>query len=447
MKTFITCLIVVFTAQFSSAQVTKYEYPTITNLNFGLNEMLFADENHIYLIGKKEIIEFSDSIQERKINPSINNIALYPESSHLRLCQTFDTVNFKLYKLEISVASVTGSTVKLTCLDLKNPLNSKQFLFGSHLKHLGEYIFYISLNKGKINLLQISSESIQKYEVDSEFTSIKLVSTEKYQQRKIYLFNDLFNNLYMAEIVKNNNNFDFSISKYSHENEYFEALGTESINLENDLLNEDKDLEFRPSFYINHLNNDQVVISFSKSTEKAKDNSAVANMYREHYIYECDLADESYILKKVSDKSIAGLNSSLEVIFQKDKVVYLEKDVIMYDPNPNSISEKNSGVYYYRMEYLFDEDQKMETKLHIDRSDMVLWLDGHYEEDECKSIELPSKNYTPQVVNKLSKSFYSAPNELTTYTFRISIKKTNLGGYGKSTYCGFFYVFKTQLEN
>lgn len=328
-----------FTAQFSSAQVTKYEYPSFTMKSPGFREIFVADKNHIYLLGKKDIIEFSDSIQQHRLNPSVKNIVVYPGSTYIKLSQTFDSVNFRLYKLEVPTSSVTGSTVKLTCLDLKNPLNSKQILFGSHIKGLDKFSFYLYLNKDKINLLQISSESIQKHEVDSEFKSIKLVSTEKFDKKKYYLFKDLFNHLYLAEMAKNNKNYDFSISKFSHENEIFEALGTESINLEDDLLNEDKDLEFEPRFDINHLNNNQLVISFSKSTDKAKDKSAVANRYREHYIYECNLADESFIFKKVSDKSVAGLTPSLEVIFKKDKVVYLEKGVILYDPNPNSVSE------------------------------------------------------------------------------------------------------------
>jgi hypothetical protein len=184
MKTFITCLLVVFTAQFSSAQVTKIEFSNLKAKKINYSNYFIADEKHAYLIGLKRIVEISDSTRELKINPKVKGVEYYDGNLYLRLSRVFDSTTFKLYTLEFTNGFIGSNVVKLTCLDLKNPMNSSQILYSNNVKDILKCRFYLTMDEGKIKLFHWSEKSITPSEVDANFTGFTLLSTEEITTKK-----------------------------------------------------------------------------------------------------------------------------------------------------------------------------------------------------------------------------------------------------------------------
>jgi len=184
---------------------------------------------------------------------------------------------------------------------------------------------------------------------------------------------------------------DFTFYRFSNDDGSFEHIGSESIEIKPQLFSKSNEFKTQPKFFINHLNNQQLVISFLYLLESSHDNSKLGNRYREHYIYRCDLWTFSYIEKIVCEKSILShFVPDLEVIFQNENVVYLEKSIIQSNYSPTSISDKIGPITYYRMEYWFNDELKYEIKLHPYRLDMVPWLDENLNVDIISQIELPN---------------------------------------------------------
>ncbi len=440
MKTFITCLLVVFTAQFSSAQVTKIEFSNLKAKKINYSNYFIADEKHAYLIGLKRIVEISDSTRELKINPKVKGVEYYDGNLYLRLSRVFDSTTFKLYTLEFTNGFIGSNVVKLTCLDLKNPMNSSQILYSNNVKDILKCRFYLTMDEGKIKLFHWSEKSITLSEVDANFTGFTLLSTEEITTKKVYLFNDDLNNLYRAEMEKRGDQCDFTFYRFSNDDGSFEHIGSELIAIKPQLFSKSNEFKTSPKFFINHLNNQQLVISFSDLLESTNDNSTLGNRYREHYIYECDLETSSYIEKIVSEKSILShFVPDLEVIFQNDKVVYLEKSVIQSNYSQTSISDKIGPITYYRMEYWFNDELKYEIKLHPYRIDMLPWLDENLNAEIISSIELPNRKIKQNATKLFESSVYVSSTELLSYRLAIGTKI--------NVHFGYFYVFKTQLEN
>lgn len=440
MKTFITFLLVVFTTQFSSAQVTQIEFSNLKAKKLNYSNYFIADEQHAYLIGRKRIVEISDSTRELKINPKVKGVEYDDLNSYHRLSRVFDTTTFKLYTLEETTAFPGSSVVKLTCLDLKNPMNSSQILYSNNLKDILKCRFYLTINEGKIKLFHWSETSITLSEVDAGFTGFTLLSTEQITTKKVYLFNDALNNLYRAEMEKPGKECVFTFYLFNNYEGMFEQIGMETIEIKPQLFSKKNEFKKDPKFFINHLNNQQVVITFSDLLESAEDYSTLGNRYREHYIYECDLEASSYLEKIVSEKSILShFVPDLEVIFQNEKVVYLEKSIIQSNYFPTSISDRIGPITYHRMEYWFNDELKYEIKLHPYHIDMVPWLDENLNVEIISSIELPNRKIKQNATKLFESSVYVSNNELLSYRFAIG-KKINV-------HFGYFYVFKTKLEN
>jgi hypothetical protein len=233
---------------------------------------------------------------------------------------------------------------------------------------------------------------------------------------------------------------DFTFYRFSNDDGSFEHIGSELIAIKPQLFSKSNEFKTSPKFFINHLNNQQLVISFSDLLESTNDNSTLGNRYREHYIYECDLETSSYIEKIVSEKSILShFVPDLEVIFQNDKVVYLEKSVIQSNYSQTSISDKIGPITYYRMEYWFNDELKYEIKLHPYRIDMLPWLDENLNAEIISSIELPNRKIKQNATKLFESSVYVSSTELLSYRLAIGTKI--------NVHFGYFYVFKTQLEN
>lgn len=440
MKSLLLCLVVLFFSYQAIGQVSKIEFSNLKAKKLNYSNFFIADEKHAYLIGLKRIVEISDSTRELKINPKVKGVEYIDENLYQRLSRVFDSTHFKLYTLEETMAYPGSSIVKLTCLDLKNPMNSSQILYSNNLKDIFKCRFFLSLNEGKITLFHWSEKSIKVSEVDAGFTGFNLLSTEEIATKNVYLFNDEMNAIYRAEMEKSDDLFQFTFYKYEKNTNLFERIGTETITLQPKLFTKKNEFITQPNFAINHLNNQQLVISFSGLLERLEYNGTLGNRFREHYIYECDLEAETYLEKIVSEKSVLShFVPDLEVIFQNSKIVYLEKSVIQNDYKLQPLTDKSDQISYYRMEYWFDDELNYEIKLHPYRMDMLPWLDDNLNDELCAQIDLPKRKIKQNATKLHESSLYVSSTELVSYRFAI--------GTNHNVHFGYFYVFKTPLED
>jgi hypothetical protein len=91
------------------------------------------------------------------------------------------------------------------------------------------------------------------------------------------------------------------------------------------------------------------------------------------------------------------------------------------------------------MEYLLGENNQFETKLHDYHIDILPWLDDRIDQEENSILTEPQKYSKILFDLEQHSSIYTGKNEITTFWFAI--------GYQKNGYFGYYFVFKTQLEN
>lgn len=441
MKTFITCLLVVFTAQFSSAQVTQIEFSDVKFNNIGYHNFFKADDRHVYLLGSKSVLEISDSIKEHKLSSSIGY--LITNESNTKLGQVFDSTSFKLYRLDRSYPSSFKTEITLSCIDLKNTLASKKYEFKTADKKLDSSNFHLFVNNGVLNLYVATNDYLSVYELNNELQDFKLLSSEKLINKKVIFQTDPFNNFYRMDIVKleNKGAYELALFNFNESENQFLSYGFLPIEIDDEIIDKiTNQLIFTPILSVNPLNKNSCVLSFSFLTEKANDNSAVANRYRKHHIYECNFKEESYNKHVINQQKLASITQpGLDIIFQKDDIKYLEKGTIELDYNPYSVSGKNNQSHYYRMEYLLGENNQFESKLHEYHVDILPWLDDRIDHEDNSILNEPQK-YSKILFDLLEhSSVYTGENEITSYLFAI--------GNQKNGYFGYYFVFKTQLEN
>lgn len=441
MKTFITFLLVVFTTQFSSAQVTQIEFSDVKFKNISFHNFFKADDKHVYLLGSKSVIEISDSLKEHKLSTSIGY--LITNETNTKLGQAFDSTSFKLYRLDRSYPSSFKTETTLSCIDLKNTLASKKYEFKADDKKLDSSNFHLFVNNGVLNLYVATNDYMSVYELNNELQDFKLLSSEKLMNKKVIFQTDPFNNFYRMDIVRleNKNTYEIELFQFKESENQFLSIGILPVEIESSIIdNKTNQLIYTPILSVDPLNKNSCVLSFSFLTEKAKDNSTVANRYREHHIYECNFEDENSNKYIINQQKLASISQpGLDIIFQKDKIKYLEKGMIELDYNPYSVSEKNNQSYYYRMEYLLGENNQFETLLHDYHIDILPWLDDRIDHEESSILTRPRKYSKILFDLEQHASIYTGDNEITTYWFAI--------GYQKDGYIGYYFVYKTKLEN
>lgn len=428
MKKITIILLALFFKAFAFSQETKIEF---NNLNIKTNDLIdhkvvFVDENNSVLITKKKIVKISNEVSVLDVNPVIYNKTIFGTEVENAL----DTTNLKYYTLNIVSPNSFNTNVYINYWDFNNSKLSTLIEFKINKPHSNNFILFV--NEEKLNLLVWTHLKYEIFEVDfiaKKFKSqLKVESTstnfqfEKNEKGEIYKIETNTSDLKQdIKILKLNKN-DFSFAEF----------GDLVININEGIKIGNDEYSSQRRVKINPFDNNQIVIYYSQLTEKANDKSALDNRYREHFIYECDIKNETINEKKIIDKSMYTFeNKGLEIIFQKTKIVYLEFLPVIYkDDEGNQIRS--------RLEYVFDEENELsDLKLRMYLDDIKPSLEKKIDKEDLEIINERKINDKGYAQHYKDYSAYKSKDELVCYRFLIEGQKKGYGGY--------FKVFKVKL--
>lgn len=427
MKKITIILLALFFKVFAFSQESKIEFS-----NLKLNEkeldrykLIEINDNLAFMICKSKIVEISDKIKVSEIDPKIYSNTI----SGSQFDYILDTFNLRFYSVQSVFVSSFKTKICLNYWDFKNSNLSKTIEYKTNKSWRTNYCF--SVYNGKLIFFVDSEDEILIYEVDFLTENFNLISTIEKGGKDIVLYN-INGKVFQIQTININNKQELVLSSYNQKDIKFSEFGRISINLNKSILRENDKILAERKIEINELNNDQFVVYFSQLTEKAKDKSALANKYREVYIYECNLLDEEVTEKIIQDKNFYSMqNTGLEVIFQKDKIVYLESSLVSY--------LRDNEQVICRLLYVFDDENNLiELKLVDDQSDMVLFLEESIDVSIRKELGDKEVTFSKYYPHFDSRSVYNYNNELVSYRFKIQGSKDG--------YSGYYYVYKNQLK-